>query len=161
MTILCYSVPLFWVISSSLGGRRYKSFKGFLDSSLGKEFACNAGDPGLIPRLGRSAGEGIVYPLQYFLCFPHGSAGRESAHNMEDLGLIPGLGRFPWRREQLPTPVFWPGEFMDCIVHGITNSQTRLGHFDFPSLLLLSVEFFLDVRHCDLSNLTHLMFVTP
>ena len=35
-------------------------------SSVGKESACNAGDPaGLIPRLGRSAGEGIGYPLQY------------------------------------------------------------------------------------------------
>ena len=27
------------------------------------------------------------------------------------MGHIPGLGRFPWRRERLPTPVFWPGEF--------------------------------------------------
>ena len=25
--------------------------------------------------------------------------------------MIPGLGRFPWRREQLSIPVFWPGEF--------------------------------------------------
>ena len=33
--------------------------------SAGKEFACNAGDAGSIPRLGRSAGEGIGYPLQY------------------------------------------------------------------------------------------------
>ena len=38
---------------------------GFPDSSIGKESACTAGDPGLIPRLGRSAGEGIGYPLQY------------------------------------------------------------------------------------------------
>jgi len=30
---------------------------------------------------------------------------------MGDLGLIPGLRRSPWRRERLPTPVFWPGEF--------------------------------------------------
>ena len=36
---------------------------GFLDSSVGKESACNAGDPSLIPGLGRSAGEGIGYPL--------------------------------------------------------------------------------------------------
>ena len=36
-----------------------------LDSSAGKESACNARDPGLIPGLGRSAGEGIGYPLQY------------------------------------------------------------------------------------------------
>ena len=39
--------------------------KGFPDSSVGKESACNAGDPGLIPGSGRSPGEGIGYPLQY------------------------------------------------------------------------------------------------
>ena len=38
---------------------------GFPDSSVGKESACNAGDPGLIPGSGRSPGEGIGYPLQY------------------------------------------------------------------------------------------------
>ena len=38
---------------------------GFPGSSVGKESACNAGDPGLIPGSGRSAGEGIDYPLQY------------------------------------------------------------------------------------------------
>ena len=38
---------------------------GFPDSSVGKEFACNAGDPGLIPGSGRSPGEGIGYPLHY------------------------------------------------------------------------------------------------
>ena len=38
---------------------------GFPSSSAGKESACHAGDPGLIPGLGRSAGEGIGYPLQY------------------------------------------------------------------------------------------------
>ena len=32
----------------------------------GKESACNAGDPGLTPGSGRSAGEGIGYPLQYY-----------------------------------------------------------------------------------------------
>ena len=40
-------------------------FLGFPDSSVGKESACNAGDPSSIPGLGRSAGEGIGYPLQY------------------------------------------------------------------------------------------------
>ena len=38
---------------------------GFPHSSVGKESACNAGDPGSIPGLGRSAGEGIGYSLQY------------------------------------------------------------------------------------------------
>ena len=37
----------------------------FPGSSAGKESACNAGDPGLISRLGSSSGEGIVYPFQY------------------------------------------------------------------------------------------------
>ena len=32
---------------------------GFPDGSAGKESACSVGDPGLIPGLGRSAGEGI------------------------------------------------------------------------------------------------------
>ena len=36
---------------------------GFPDSSVGKESACNAGDPGSIPGSGRSAGEGKGYPL--------------------------------------------------------------------------------------------------
>ena len=35
------------------------------DSSVGKESACNAGDPSSIPGSGISAGEGIGYPLQY------------------------------------------------------------------------------------------------
>ena len=38
---------------------------GFPGGSAGKESARNAGDLGLIPRLGRSPGEGNSYPLQY------------------------------------------------------------------------------------------------
>ena len=34
--------------------------------SVGKESACNAGDPGSIPGTGRSTGEGIGYPVQYY-----------------------------------------------------------------------------------------------
>ena len=39
------------------------------DSSVGKESACNAGDPGLIPGLERATGEEIGYPLQYSWAF--------------------------------------------------------------------------------------------
>ena len=39
--------------------------RGFPNSSVGKESACNAGDPGLIPGSGRSPGKGIGYQLQY------------------------------------------------------------------------------------------------
>ena len=38
---------------------------GFPGSSAGKEFACNAGDPGSIPRSGRSPGEGNGHLFQY------------------------------------------------------------------------------------------------
>ena len=41
------------------------SYRGFPGSSVGKESACDAGDPGSIPGLGRSPGEGNSYPLQY------------------------------------------------------------------------------------------------
>ena len=94
----------------------YSQIVDFPNSSVGKEYACNAGDLGLIPGSGRSDGEGIGYPRQYSraslvrerTCC---SAGKEPARNVGYLGLIPGLGRPPWRREKLPTPVSWPGEF--------------------------------------------------
>ena len=40
-------------------------YQGFPGSSIGEESTCNAGDPGSPLGLGRSAGEGIGYPLQY------------------------------------------------------------------------------------------------
>ena len=43
---------------------------GFPHNSVGKESTCNAGDPGSIPGLGRSAGEGIDYQLQYSWASP-------------------------------------------------------------------------------------------
>ena len=46
----------------SSSSSRIHSFPG---GSAGKEPTCNAGDPGLVPGSGRSAGEGIGYPLQY------------------------------------------------------------------------------------------------
>ena len=43
---------------------------GFPGSSAGKESTCNSVDPDLIPGLGRSAREGIGYPLQYSWASP-------------------------------------------------------------------------------------------
>ena len=71
-------------------------FIDFSNSSVGKESTCNAGDPGLIPGSGRSAGERIDYPLQYswaslvaqLVKNPPANAG-----DVRDMGLIPGLGR--------------------------------------------------------------------
>ena len=62
-------------------------FLGFPDSSVGKESACNAGDLGLIPGLGRSPGEGKSYPLQYsglensMDCIVHGAQSRTQQSN--------------------------------------------------------------------------------
>ena len=46
-------------------GKQCSLIRGFPGSSAGKEFSSNAGDPSLIPGLGRSPGEGIGYPLHY------------------------------------------------------------------------------------------------
>ena len=59
MQLLCKSKTNSILFCSAL----YK--KGFPDSSVGKEPTCNVEDPSSIPRLGRSAREGIGYPLQY------------------------------------------------------------------------------------------------
>ena len=46
-------------------GNCLRQYQGFPGSSAGKESACNAGDPGSFPGSGRSAAQGIGYPLQY------------------------------------------------------------------------------------------------
>ena len=43
----------------------FTQWRGFLDSSMGKESTCSAGNPGLIPGSKRSTGDWIGYPLQY------------------------------------------------------------------------------------------------
>ena len=62
-------VPYTLHLSPALEIRRDKLptpvFLGFPGGSAGKESACNAGDLGSIPGLGRSPGEGKGYPLQY------------------------------------------------------------------------------------------------
>ena len=70
-------------------------YQGFPDSSVGKEFACNAGDPGSIPGLGRSAGGGIGYPLQYSWASLEAQLVMNLPAMRIDLGSIPGLGRSP------------------------------------------------------------------
>ena len=95
---------------------------GFPNSTDGKESACNAGDPSVIPGSGRSAGEGIGYPLQYSWASLYGSAGKESACNVKDLGSIPRLGRSPGEGKGYPLQYSGPENSMDCIVHGVAKS---------------------------------------
>ena len=53
------------LISICISHRLHKTITGFPCGSAGKDAACNAGDLGLIPGLGRSPGEGKGYPFQY------------------------------------------------------------------------------------------------
>ena len=96
---------------------------GFPDSSVGKESACNTGDPGLIPESGRSTRERIGYPIPVFLGFPFGSAGKESSCNAVDKGLIPGLGRSPGEDKGYRLQYSGLDNSMDCM-----GSQ-RVGHY--------------------------------
>ena len=75
---------------------------GFAGSSASKKSICNAGDPSLIPGLGRSAGEGIGYPPQYSWASLVAQTVKKSACNEGDLGLIPGLGSSPGGRHGNP-----------------------------------------------------------
>ena len=74
----------------------------------------NAGDPGSIPGLGRSAGEGIGYPFQ-FLGIPCGSVGKESACNAGDLDSVPGLVRSPGEGNGYPPQYSGLEKSMDYI----------------------------------------------
>ena len=102
------------------------SLLGFPDSSVGKESACNAGDPGSIPESGKSAGEGIGYPLQYSWA----SLVAQLVKNLPAIQetWVRSLGwEDPLEKGRLSTPVFWPGEFQGLyIVHGVAKSWTRL-----------------------------------
>ena len=101
------------VIKLTWGHRRL----GFPDSSVGKQFSCNARNPSSIPGLGRPSGEGIGYPLQYSWA---SLVAQLVAEQRRRPGFDPWVGKIPWRRERLPTPVFWPEEF-----HGLYGPWGR------------------------------------
>ena len=64
--------------------------RGLPCSSDGKESACNAGDPGLIPGWGRSPGEGIGNPFQH--------SGLGNSHGQRSL-----VGYSPWSHKESDT----------------------------------------------------------
>ena len=63
------------------------------------------------------------------LGFPGGSAGKEFACNAGDLDSIPGLGRSPGEGEGYPLQYSGLENSMDCIVHGVAKTWTRLSNF--------------------------------
>ena len=68
-------------------------------------------------------------PRSSILGFPHGSPGKESACNVGDLGSVPGLGRSLGEGKVYPLQYSGLENSMDCIVRGVTKSQTRLRDF--------------------------------
>ena len=49
---------------------------------------------------------------------------RETWVRVRRPGFNPWVGKIPWRRERLPTPVFWPGEFHGLCSPGVAKSRT-------------------------------------
>ena len=70
-----------------------------------------------------------------------GSAGEESACNAGDLGSIPGLGKSPGGGKGYPLQYSELENSMDCTVHGVAKSRTRLSnsyfHFKLEDCLFL------------------------
>ena len=97
---------------------------GFPGDSDGKESACNAEDPGLIPGLERSPGG--EHGKWIFSC---GSDGKEFAYSAGDPGLIPGSGRSLGEGHGYPLQHSCLENSMDrgswqATVHGVTKSWT-------------------------------------
>ena len=65
---------------------------------------------------------------------PCGSAGKESACNAGNLGLIPGLGRSPGEGKGYRLQYSCLENPIDCLVHGVAKSRTRLSDFHFHFL---------------------------
>ena len=75
---------------------------------------------------------GLVFlSIQPVCGFPCGSGGKDSACNAGDLGLIPGLEGSPEEGEGYPLRYSGLENSMDCIVHGVAKSWTRLSDFQF------------------------------
>ena len=107
----------------------YSSFKEppncslvFPDSSVGKESACNAEDPGLTPGSERSVGEGIGYPLQYSWA----SLVAQLVNNLPAMCKT-WVQSLDWE-DPLEKGKSYLLQYsglensMDCIVHGVTKS---------------------------------------
>ena len=107
-----------WMVKSLCKRAQWWGFPGGSD---GKESACNAGDLGLIPQMGKILGEGNSYPLQCS-CLQNpmdGGAWRATVHevanNQTQLSDFTFFLSF-WRRKWQPTLRFLPGHPLGKIV---------------------------------------------
>ena len=103
--------------------------RSFPDSSVVKESACNTGEPGSIPRMGRSSGEGIAYPLQYSWT----SLVAQLVKNLTAMRetWVRSLGWEDPLEKGTATHSQYSGleNSMEWIVHGVIKSWTRLSNF--------------------------------
>ena len=86
----------------------------------------------MIPGLGRSAGEGTGYPLQYSWASLEAQLVKNAPAMRETW--VQSLGwEDPLKKGKATYPFQYSGleNSMDCIVHGVTKSQTRLGDVHF------------------------------
>ena len=120
----------FTTLALGEGSKLLWTTMGFPHNSVGKESACNAGDPGSIRGSGRSAGEGIGYPLQYSWAslvaqlVKNLPAMRETW--VRSLGWEDPLEK---RKATLSSILAWRIQW--TTVPGVSESQTRLSDFHF------------------------------
>ena len=104
---------------------------GFPGSSAGKEPACNAGNPGLIPRSGIFPGEGTGYPLQYSKACLVAQTVKNPLQGGRP-GFDPWVGKIPCEgRHSNPLQYSCLENAMErgawrATAHGVTKNQTRL-----------------------------------
>ena len=108
----------------------------FPDSSVGKESTCNAEDPSLIPGSGRSAGEGIGYPLQYSWA----SLVTQLVKNLPAMQetWVQSLGwedLLKWGNVTHSSMPIWRIPW--TVVHEVAKSQTGLSNFHFHHSLTI------------------------
>ena len=113
---------------------------GFPNSSVSKESACNARDPGSIRGTRRPAGEGIGYPLQYSQTSLVAQLVKNPSAMWGDLGSIPGLGRSPGEGKGYPLQYSGLENSRDYTVHGVTKSQTQVSDSQEKMHLMLSIK---------------------
>ena len=120
----------------------YSYIVAFPGCSVGKESACNAGNPGLISGSERYAEDGIDYPLQYSWaslvaqlvrnCLECGRFGLPGMWEIwvQSLGWEDPLEKGTATHSSiLAWRIQWNS--MDYTDHGVAKSQTRLSHFHF------------------------------
>ena len=128
--------PPFEVISAKF--RRFSRSHTFWSpgSSAGKESACNAGNPRLIPELGRSPGEGIGYPFPGF--FPGEPAWTGEPGGLQTMGS---------QKTQLSTAHIGLGK-IKCMIIVCEKINSRTGWSREQVLELDSVQFSSTAQSC-------------